>query len=121
MLGNCTSDAPDAYRLTYLTRPTTTHGVHGMKFDKMGHLLVGDVLGFTIWKVDVKSGSVTPYILPPHGCADDLAFSADGTLVWTSLLTGEVYALSPDGHRSVVARGLPGVNSIGFAPDGRST
>ena len=116
--GTCTG-ANQPYTVSYLTQPTITHGVHGMKFNAAGDLLVGDVLGFTVWKVDITTGRVVPVVLPPYGCADDLAFAADGTMVWTSLLTGHVYGLSPDGRRYVIAEGMPGVNSIGFAADGR--
>ena len=118
--GSTTPGAARApYTLSYLTRPTITHGVHGMKFNAAGELFVGDVLGFTLWKVDVKTGRVTAAVQPPFGCADDLAFGADGTMVWTSLLTGQVFGQRPGGQRYVIAAGLGGVNSIGFAPDGR--
>jgi sugar lactone lactonase YvrE len=49
---------------------------------------------------------------------DDLAFGPDGSIYWTSILTGEVGRLTPAGELSTqfVA---PGVNPITFSDDGR--
>lgn len=58
------------------------------------------------------------FIGPPEGMADDLEFGPDGTVVWTSFLTGIVHA-RPNGEVVVIAKDLPGANAVAFHPDGR--
>ncbi len=48
-----------------------------------------------------------------------MEFGPDGTLVWTAFFAGEVRARRPDGSTLTLAAGLPGFNSLAFAPDGR--
>lgn len=94
-------------------------GIHGMAFDSSDRLYVGSILGQSIYTVDTSTGNVEVHVGPPNGMADDMEFAPDGTLVWTSFLLGKVHALGSDGQVRLLAEGLPGINSIAFAPDGR--
>ena len=93
--------------------------IHGLAFDREDKLYVGSVMGQAIYEVDARNGVSSPFIGPPAGMADDLAFGPDGTLVWTSILTGQVHARRPNGRIIVVADNLPGINSVAFRDDGR--
>jgi sugar lactone lactonase YvrE len=96
------------------------HGANGIIFDSQDRLHIASVVGREIVIMDPESGAIIDRIGPERGVEgpDDLIFDADGTLYWTSLLTGEVGRLSPDGEK----RGQsvsPGVNPITISDDGR--
>ncbi len=93
------------------------HGVHGLAFDAEDNLYAGSVVGQTIDRVNAETGEVTNFVARPEGMADDIAFASDGTMAWTSILTGEVRVRYPDGTQAVLASGLPGANSLDFTPD----
>ncbi len=93
------------------------HGVHGLRFDDQGRLYATSVIGQSIFRVDTQSGAVTRVIGPPEGMADDLAFAADGTLVWTAIEDGIIYAKAPNGPIRKVVENRKGVNAISFSPD----
>jgi sugar lactone lactonase YvrE len=96
------------------------HGANGIMFDAQDRLHVASVAGREIVVLDRESGAVIDRIGPERGVEgpDDLTFAADGTLYWTSILTGEVGLLSPDGEQSAQMVG-PGVNPITMSDDGR--
>ncbi len=95
------------------------HGIHGLAAAPDGGLLVGSVVGQSIYAVDPATGATRVEVPPPLGMADDLAFGPGGQLVWTSFFLGKVHRRAPDGSIRELAAGLPGINSIAFAPDGR--
>ncbi|MCB1746619.1 MAG: hypothetical protein KDK06_05560 [Gammaproteobacteria bacterium] len=107
------------YLVQFLVPGADFLSIHGLTFDRDDHLLVGSVMGQAIYTVDTRSGEATQLVGPPRGCADDLEFGPDGSLVWTSILTGEVFVRRPDGSISVLADNLPGANSVAFRDDGR--
>ena len=109
----------DPWLVQYLVPGADFLGVHGLTFDADDNLYVGSVIGQTIYRVDTTTGEAEIFVGPPEGMADDLEFGPDGTLVWTSLLTGKVHARSPDGSIRVLAEDLPGINSVAFDNDGR--
>lgn len=113
------SDLQPSYNVTTLVAGSPFHGIHGLTFDADDNILVGSVVGMNIHKVDPDTGAVSLYQGPPEGMADDLEFSADGTLVWTAFILGELYSRSPEGKVTKIASGLPGLNSIAFKQDGR--
>ncbi len=131
VLASCGKDAPERhglldaegtsepYLVQYLVPGADFLGVHGLTFDRDDNLYVGSVIGQAIHKVDVNTGESEVFVGPPQGMADDLEFGPDGTLVWTSILTGKVHARRPDGTVFVLADNLPGINSIAFRDDGR--
>jgi len=119
-----TPTAPDeagqaSYNLTTLVPGSPFHGIHGLTFDAEDNILVGSVVGMNIHKVNPDTGAVSLYQGPPQGMADDLEFSPDGTLVWTAIILGELYAQTPDGTVTKIASGLPGLNAVAFKQDGR--
>ncbi|UCG89436.1 MAG: hypothetical protein JSW71_16175 [Gemmatimonadota bacterium] len=96
------------------------HGANGIIFDAHDRLHIASVAGREIVVMDRESGAIIDRIGPERGVEgpDDLIFAADGTLYWTSLFTGEIGRLSPDGekHGQSVS---PGVNPITISDDGR--
>lgn len=131
-LGGCGNDADpeskglletegtsEPWLVQYLVPGADFLGIHGLTFDRNDNLYVGSVIGQAIYKVDTRSGESSVFVGPPEGMADDLEFGPDGTLVWTSILTGKVHARSPDGSIRVLADHLPGINSVAFSNDGR--
>ncbi|MGD8323933.1 MAG: hypothetical protein PVF50_06160 [Gammaproteobacteria bacterium] len=96
------------------------HGVHGIRFDANDNLYAASVIGQSIYTVDIDTGTVNTLIEPPDGMGDDIAFAADGTMVWTAIENGILYARSPEGSIRRVLEGYRGVNAVSFAPDGRT-
>lgn len=109
----------DAYLIQYLVGGSDFLSIHGSTFDSDDNFYAGSVMGQSIHKIDLTTGESTVFVGPPQGSADDLEFGPDGTLVWTSILTGEVFARRPDGEVNMIADNLPGANSIAFSNDGR--
>jgi len=107
------------YNASILVEGSPFHGIHGLTFDADDNILVGSVVGMNIHKVDPESGAFSLYQDSPQGMADDLEFSQDGTLVWTAIILGELYARAPSGTVTRIAAGLPGLNAIAFKQDGR--
>jgi len=101
-------------------RGAQIHGANGIMFDSQDRLHIGSVVGREILIMDPKSGKIIDRIGTDQGVEgpDDLAFGPDGSLYWTSILTGEVGRLTPDGLKTGQFV-LPGVNPITFSDDGR--
>jgi sugar lactone lactonase YvrE len=100
------------------------HGVHGLAFGTKGELYAADIMGLTVHRIDVATGRHRPEVGPPLGMADDVAVAPAGTphagtLVWTSIAVGRLYAKSPGGEPRVVADNLTSINTVGFHPDRR--
>jgi sugar lactone lactonase YvrE len=114
-----TKTGQPTYKVPTLVPGSPFHGIHGLTFDADDKILVGSVVGMNIHKVDPDTGAISLYQGPPEGMADDLEFSPDGTLVWTAIILGELYARSPDGTVTKIASGLPGLNAVAFKQDGR--
>lgn len=96
------------------------HGANGIMFDGEDRLHIASCLGREIVVMDPKSGRILDRLGPDLGVEgpDDLAFGPDGSVYWTSILTGEVGRLSPEGIKSGQLL-TPGVNPITFSDDGR--
>ena len=94
-------------------------GVHGLGIDPRGRLLAGSVVGQSLSLVDRESGAVSPFVGPPTGMADDVAFGPDGEVAWTAYLVGELRIRNAAGEIRTVASGLPGLNSLAYTDDGR--
>ena len=109
----------DAYLVNYLVPGSDYLSIHGLTFDADDNLYVGSVMGQGIYKVDTRTGESSVFVGPPEGMSDDLEFGPDGTVVWTSIMTGTVYARKPDGTIVVVAENMTGTNSVAFRNDGR--
>lgn len=108
------------YTVDYAIPPSPFHGIHGSDFDADGHLLVGDIAGFTVHRVNVETGKTTVVAGPYDGLADDVKVAPDnGQIVWTTTADGRVMSILPGGEKVALATGLPGMNAIAFHPDGR--
>jgi sugar lactone lactonase YvrE len=68
---------------------------NGAAFGPDGRLYVGSVQEQEIVAFEWPQGGATVEVGAPEGEADDLAFAADGTLVWTSIKAGVVRARRP--------------------------
>ena len=103
-----------------LVKGSPLHGANGIMFDKDDRLHIASVWGQEILVMDPQTGTIIRRIGPEVGVGtpDDLAFGPDGSLYWTSIVTGEVFRLTPDGKKSkqLIA---PGVNPITFSDSGR--
>jgi sugar lactone lactonase YvrE len=90
-------------------------GVHGLAIDRKGRLLAGSVTGSAIWEVDRRTGAARLFIPPGEGQADDIAVGPDGELAWTGFLQGVLrFRASDDAPIRVLAKDLPGINSLDF-------
>lgn len=107
------------YLVQFLVPGSDFLSIHGLTFDAKDNLYVGSVMGQAIYQIDIDKGESSVFIGAPEGMADDLEFGPDGTVVWTSILTGTVHARRPNGEVFVVAKDLPGANAVAFHPDGR--
>lgn len=115
------ADAPrglDGHRVETLIAPSYFHGVHGIAVAPNGDVYAGDILGQTLWRIPAASRRPQPFVPAPRGMADDVAIDRDGRLVWTAILDGILYEQRPGGTPRPLATGLPGINSVGFGPDG---
>ena len=119
-----TSTAEAGYKARVLVPAGPFHGVHGLAFGPDGYLYAGDIMGSTVHRVDVATGAHRVAVGAPLGMADDVAFAPAaskfaGTMVWTSVGVGRLYAQSEGGQPRVLADSLPNVNTVGFSPDGK--
>jgi sugar lactone lactonase YvrE len=97
--------------------PSSFKGVHGLAVDKQGRLLAGSVVGMSITQVDPATGKSTILVDAPQGQADDIAIGPKGEMAWTSFLQGVVRIRDHDGAPiRVIAKDLPGINSLAFDP-----
>jgi sugar lactone lactonase YvrE len=98
-----------------LVKPSSFTGVHGLAVDGKGRLLAGSVVGYQMWEVDRQTGAAKVFIDAPEGQADDIAVGPRGELAWTNYLMGMVrYRASDDAPMKVLAKDLPGLNSLDF-------
>lgn len=119
ILGACTSMTPvrpAAWAAPeVLVAPASFNGVHGLAVDAKGRLLAGSVLGYSLWEVDRKTGAARVMVPAPEGQADDIAVGPKGELAWTNYLMGMIrYRESDDAPLRVLAKDLPGINSLDF-------
>jgi len=108
-----------AQKLTKLVPGSAFHGVHGIRFSPNGQLYAGSVIGQTLYAVNPQTGAWRVVEPPPRGMADDIAFGPGDQIVWTAISTGTVYTKRSNGPVEVLAKDLPGANSVVFAPDGK--
>lgn len=98
-----------------LVAPSSFGGVHGLAVDAQGRLLAGSVVSNNLWVVDRQTGRAEVFIAAPEGQADDIAVGPKGELAWTSYLQGIVHYRERDGAPiRVLAKDLPGINSLAF-------
>ena len=98
-----------------LVAPSSFTGVHGLAIDGKGRLLAGSVVGYEMWEVDRNTGAAKVLIPAPEGQADDIAVGPKGELAWTNYLMGMVrYRESDSAPMKVLAKDLPGLNSLDF-------
>jgi len=118
-LGACTSMAPwrpAAWAAPeVVVAPSSFNGVHGLAVDAKGRLLAASVVGNSLWEVDRQTGAARVMIPAPEGQADDIAIGPKGELAWTNYLMGMVrFRESDSAPMKVLAKGLPGLNSLDF-------
>ncbi|MDM0017517.1 Vgb family protein [Variovorax saccharolyticus] len=118
--GACTTTAPPTRPAAWaapeaIVAPSSFAGVHGLAIDRQGRLLAGSVVGNTLWEVDRQSGAARVLVKGPEGQADDIAVGPKGELAWTNYLMGALRMRDSDAApMRVVAKDLPGLNSLDF-------
>ncbi len=111
--------AAPTYRQEVVGAGSPFQGVHGLALDGKGHLLASNLLGQTVHTIDLATGKVSPLVGPPQGGADDVTVGPDGSVYWTGYFAGQLMRRTPDGKTRVIAKNLPGLNSLAFREDGR--
>ncbi|MCY1074372.1 DUF6923 family protein [Archangium lansingense] len=117
--GQALSAPPSAYRQEVVVAASPFQGVHGLALDGKGHLLASNLLGQSVHSIDLSTGAVSTLVGPPMGGADDVALGPDGSIYWTGFFSGQLMRRTPDGKTRVIAKDLPGLNSLAFRRDGR--
>lgn len=121
VVGGVCSEVPawsKPLKVDVLARGGVTRGSNGLNFDSQDRLYVASFLGREIVVLDRNNGRVLDRIARDLETPDDLVFGADGSLYWTSLLTGVVSRRSPDGTFHTMPVGIS-PNSITATADGR--
>ena len=113
------AEPAQAQTITKLVQGSAFKGVHGIKFAPSGELYAGSVVGQTLYGVNVDTGAVRVIEKPPEGMADDMAFGPGGQVVWTSISASLVRSRIGNGPVTVLAKDMPGANSIAFSRDGK--
>ncbi len=104
-----------------LARGAKVHSANGIEFDSADRLYIASLFGINITVMDPDTGKVLHRFGPDRGveAPDDVAIGPDGSVYYTSLFTGEVGRISPDGTKSTAAvLGAP-VNPIAFSSSGQ--
>jgi sugar lactone lactonase YvrE len=107
------------WQIETLVAGSTLHAPNGISFGPDQQLYAGSVGAQTIYKIDISSGKTDIVVAAPAGEADDIAFSPNGTLVWTALVGGEIRALRADGTVDAIVTDVPLINPLHFTTDGR--
>lgn len=94
---------------------------NGMAVDAFDRLYVANGGGQSISVLDTGTGAIVDVLGPEQGVLfpDDVAFSPDGTLLWTDALVGQVRGWTTSGEMIVVAEGIESINPIAISDDGR--
>ncbi|NOJ81515.1 gluconolaconase [Myxococcus xanthus] len=119
MGGPVLATSPRSYRQETVVAGSHFQGVHGLAVDGKGNLLASNLLGQSVHAVNLRTGAVSTLVGPPLGGADDVALGPDGSIYWTGYFSGQLMRRTPDGKTRVIARNLPGLNSLAFRGDGR--
>ena len=117
--GQALASPPTVYRQEVVVAGSPFQGVHGLAVDGKGHLLASNLLGQSVHSIDLSNGAVTTLVGPPLGGADDVTLGPDGSVYWTGFFSGRLMRRTPDGKTRVLAKDLPGLNSLAFRRDGR--
>ncbi len=107
-----------------LVRGSPIHGANGLAFDSHDRLHIASAMGREIVVMDPGTGKILYRLGPADGVEspDDVTFGPPGSvyqdeLFWTSIFTGEVGRLSPNGTKITAGQLFPGVNPITFSDD----
>jgi DNA-binding beta-propeller fold protein YncE len=103
-----------------LVQGAAIHGCNGIYFDAEDKLYIGSVWGNSITIIDPQTGDILDTLGPDDGVysPDDVFIAPDGSIYWTSIITGYVGRIEPDGTLTTqfVSQG---VNPITMNEEGR--
>ena len=103
-----------------LVQGAAIHGCNGIYFDSEDNLYIGSVWGNSITIINPQTGTILDTLGPEDGVysPDDVFIAPDGSIYWTSIITGSVGRIQPDGTLTtqLVSQG---VNPITMNDEGR--
>jgi sugar lactone lactonase YvrE len=108
------------YEAITLAKDTLFSGCNGAVIGADGALYVVHTGNGMVTRVDLKTMKATPAVAPYAGLfiTDDITADDKGNLyiTGTTPLVGEVYRVSPNGMKTVIAKGLKAPNGIQYNP-----
>ena len=108
------------YEAVVLAEDTPFAGCNGAVIGADGALYVVHTGNGMVTRIDLKTMKAAPAVAPYAGLfiTDDITADDKGNLyiTGTTPLVGEVYRVSPDGLKKVIARGLTAPNGIQYNP-----
>jgi len=108
------------YEAAVLAEDTPMAGCNGAVIGADGALYVVHTGNGMVTRVDLKTMQAAPAVAPYAGLyiTDDITSDDKGNLyiTGTTPLVGEVYRISPDGMKKVIAKGLIAPNGIQYNP-----
>lgn len=109
------------HNVKVLVQGAPFHGGNGLFYGPDGNLYIASTPGNEIVVMNPDTGAIVRRYGYQQGVLtpDDVYVTADGSIYWTAILFGEVAKLNPDGSKTLIASGMPGVNPITFSDDGR--
>jgi sugar lactone lactonase YvrE len=109
------------HNVKILVQGAPFHGGNGLFYGPDGNLYIASTPGYEIIVMNPNTGAIVQRYGFQQGVMtpDDVYVTSDGSIYWTGVMVGEVAKLNPDGSKTVIVSGMPGVDPITFSDNGR--